>query len=216
MAAPTSTRARYTGHSSPSLMSMRTALAASPLAASSTRFNFGMVSGRPKPRAASRAMPSTDRQSARFGVMDTSMTSRSRPRASVRGWPGLNSGGRTMMPACSSDRPSSRSEQIMPRDSTPRSLARLISMPPGMVVPMSATGTFWPWATLGAPQTMGKSSGPPTSTAQTERWSDSGCWERSTTCPTTMEAMASNGSRMASTSRPCMVRRSARSCTVPV
>ncbi len=208
-------RARYTGQSSPSAMSMRTNLSASPEAASSTRFSPGRVSGRPKPRAVSRAMPSTERQSARLGVMETSMTSRSSPRTSVSFWPGLKPGSSTMMPAWSSDRPSSRSEQIIPRDSTPRSLAFLMTRPPGMVVPMVATGTFCPLATLGAPQTIWASSGPPTSTLHTERWSLSGWGAQSTTWPTTMGAMASKGSRMASTSRPCMVSRSARSCTVP-
>ena len=79
----------------------------------------------------------------------------------------------------------------MPQLGAPRSLAFLMTSPPGMVVPTSATGTFCPAATLGAPQTMSSSSPCPASTLQMCRWSDSGWSTHSTTWPTTMEAMAS-------------------------
>ena len=46
------------------------------------------------------------------------------------------------MPLWSSVRPSSRSEQIMPKDGAPRSLAFLITVPSGRLEPTKATGTF--------------------------------------------------------------------------
>ena len=90
-------------------------------------------------------------------------------KASQIGVPGTRAESRTMMPSCPSPRPSSRTEQIMPQDGWPRSLAFLISRPPGMIVPTGATGTFCPVATLGAPQTISRISPVPISTLQTER-----------------------------------------------
>ncbi len=63
-----------------------------------------------------------------------------------------------------SARPSSLAEQIMPKDSTPRSLARLILKSPGRQAPMVATGTFMPSATLAAPQMIWSGSSWPRST----------------------------------------------------
>jgi hypothetical protein len=58
-----------------------------------------------------------------------------------------------MRPAASSESPSSRAEQSMPKDSTPRSFALRISMPPGSLAPMVASGAFIPARAFGAPQT---------------------------------------------------------------
>ena len=56
------------------------------------------------------------------------------------------------MPAWSSPRPSSRGEQSMPFDHSPRILRRPISMPFGIMVPRVASGTRSPAAMLNAPQ----------------------------------------------------------------
>ena len=52
------------------------------------------------------------------------------------------------------DSPSSRAEHSMPLDSTPRSFAALISRPRRASRRPARTGTFWPSATFGAPQTI--------------------------------------------------------------
>ncbi|KAF5031099.1 hypothetical protein DSECCO2_631220 [anaerobic digester metagenome] len=104
----------------------------------------------------------------------------------------------------------------MPHEVWPRSLAFLISRPPGMTVPTGATGTFWPAATLGAPQTMSSSSPVPMSTRQTERWSEEGCAAHSATKPTTIFSREAKGRPISSTSRPSMVSLSARVWASPV
>ena len=62
------------------------------------------------------------------------------------GVPGARSLSRMSRPAASAERPSSRAEQSMPKDSTPRSLAFSIFMPPGRAVPTVASGTRSPTA----------------------------------------------------------------------
>ena len=74
-----------------------------------------------------------------------------------------------MPPLRVSAKPSSDSEQIMPAEAWPRMRPFLIVTPPGRLWPSRATGTSWPAATLGAPQTMASGSPPPTSTVQQER-----------------------------------------------
>ena len=103
------------------------------------------------------------------------------PSASATGRPTEASSGSTQMPECSSPSPSSRSEQIMPRDSTPRILAFLSLKSPGSTVPTRPTATFCPCATLGAPQTMPSGSPSPTSTRQALSLSALGCGARSIT-----------------------------------
>ncbi len=88
------------------------------------------------------------------------------------------------MPAESSPISSSVAERIIPSDSTPRSFALPSFCPPGIVAPGSATGTVWPAATLGAPQTIVRSPSP-VSTVQTRSRSASGCGSAAVTLPTT-------------------------------
>jgi hypothetical protein len=72
----------------------------------------------------------------------------------------------------------------------------LIVRSPGSFVPIFATATFWPAATLGAPQTIERvSDGPPpaagpTSTLQSESFSASGWRSRVRTRPTTTSLVA--------------------------
>ena len=68
--------------------------------------------------------------------------------------PSGSDSGSSMMPSCSSPRPSSRAEQSMPFDSRPRSFARLMPMPPGSCAPTIATATLSPARTFLAPQTI--------------------------------------------------------------
>ena len=73
------------------------------------------------------------------------------------------------MPSLFGASPSSSSEQIIPEDFTPRSLASLMTIPLGMTAPGKATGTVWPAATLGAPQTMVRAWPSAVSTTHTDR-----------------------------------------------
>ena len=90
----------------------------------------------PRPRAArSRATPRTPSASGRFGVIAMSITGstfsgRFAAIQSAKDWP-TSPDGSSMMPVCSSESSSSRSEAIMPWDSTPRILPTLsvTSMP---------------------------------------------------------------------------------------
>ena len=116
------------------------------------------------------------------------------------------------MPSWSSDRFSSASEQIIPKDSTPRIFAFLISIPPGSAAPTRATGTIWPAATFGAPQMICRDS-PPTSTAQRESRSALGWRSTRSTRPVTNPAKSLPTVSTASTSRPVMTSRSTSSST---
>ena len=78
-----------------------------------------------------------------------------------------------MIPAASSPSSSSASERIIPSETTPRSFACFSSVPSGITAPGNATGTSWPAATLGAPQTMVRVPSP-VSTSQTVSRSASG------------------------------------------
>ena len=60
------------------------------------------------------------------------------------GVPGATARSRMRRPLASSESPSSRAEQSIPNDSTPRSLAFSIFVPPGSVVPTVASGTTSP------------------------------------------------------------------------
>ena len=74
-----------------------------------------------------------------------------------------------MIPSASSPSSSSASERIIPSESTPRSFAAPEPRaPPGITAPGSATGTVWPAATLGAPQTIVRVPSP-VSTSQTRQ-----------------------------------------------
>ena len=109
----------------------------------------GGASGAPDSAATSRAIPSTLRQSPRFGVRLSPSTTSSRPRVSASVCPAGSSAGSSSRPDASSDKPSSRAEQSMPKDSSPRRRALRISSPPGSVAPTEAKGAFIPARTLG-------------------------------------------------------------------
>ena len=154
----------------------------------------------------------------RLAVISYSITaSVPRPRYSLAGVPTTASSGRTMMPSWLSPMPSSSSAQIIPKDSTPRILDFLILKSPGRTVPIRANRTFWPAATLGAPQITGTGSGEPSSTVVTCRWSESGCGSqvstRATTTPASPPGICSCSSTP-STSIPIEVIASATSCGV--
>ena len=64
------------------------------------------------------------------------------------------SAGRSMMPSCSSESSSSRSESSMPFEASPRIVPAFSSMPvPGMYVPGGANTPFMPVRAFGAPHT---------------------------------------------------------------
>ena len=139
----------------------------------------------------SRAMPTIDRQSGRFGVISRSSTVSPAPMKSAMGWPTGASAGSTQMPEWSCPSPSSRREQHMPQLTTPRSFDFLILKSPGSTAPTSATGTLMSAAMFGAPQTICTGSSAPTSTVTTCMWSESGCGSQVSTCPTTTPSKAS-------------------------
>ena len=96
----------------------------------------------------------------------------------------------------------------MPIDSTPRSFDFLILKSPSGVwntVPIIATGTVLPASQFGAPQTICSGSPCPTSTLQTDMWSESGWGLRSRIRPTTTPAGTVPADSTASTSMPAIV-----------
>ena len=74
-------------------------------------------------------------------------------RPMIYSWLNGDSSPRTRIPSCSCPSPSSRREQIIPRDSWPRSLTFFRTVPSGRVAPSGANAMRCPWATFGAPQT---------------------------------------------------------------
>ncbi len=92
----------------------------------------------------------------------------------------------------------------MPKDSTPRTLATLISMP-GSFAPGRAHGTLRPAAALGAPHTMVTGAASPTSTWHTRRRSASGCFSADRISATTTLLNGGAAGASASTSSPAMV-----------
>ena len=92
----------------------------------------------------------------------------------------------------------------MPKDSTPRTLATLISMP-GSFAPGRAHGTLRPAAAFGAPHTMVTGVASPTSTWHTRRRSASGCFSADRISATTTLLNGGAAGVRASTSSPAMV-----------
>ena len=92
---------------------------------------------------------------------------------------------RMSSPSSPLPRPSSSDEHSMPAESTSRSFETLISKPPGITVPGSATGTRSPALKFLAPQTIWRGLPSPTSTRQTLRRSADGCFSNDTISPTT-------------------------------
>ena len=97
---------------------------------------------------------------------------------------------RIRIPSWLVPKPSSSSAQIIPWLSSPRIFPFLILKPTPSssykVVPIVATGTFWPAATLGAPQTICTGSPVPKSTVVIFNRSAFGCWTHVNTSPTKM------------------------------
>ena len=121
----------------------------------------GSRSGRAKRAARSRATPSIDQASGRLPSTEMSkMTSGTIPSASVSRSPtaGSMSSSRIMRPSWSSLKCSSRDEQSMPFEITPRIVRRRSRSPPGSTAPTGASGTWLPTSKFIAPQTI--SSGP--------------------------------------------------------
>ncbi len=114
------------------------------------------------------------------------------------------------MPSEASASPSSAAEQIMPRDSIPRSLVRLIARSPGRRAPTVATGTFIPSATLAAPQMIGKVFPDPVLTRHRRSFSALGWASMVRTRPTRTPLNAGAAGSTVSTSSPAMVNWSAR------
>src|SRR5690606_8018750 len=155
-------------------------------------------------------MPRTPKQSARLGVSLSSMLASGRPRYSASGWPTGASAGSSIRPEASASTPSSLAEQSMPCDSTRRSLAALMAMPPGSLAPTVASGTFRPARALGAPQTICTVPAP-VATWQTCRRSASGCFSQERISATTTPSRPSPSTVRSSTSRPMPVRPAASS-----
>ena len=132
----------------------------------------GMTSGAPVAAWRSRATPVTESASPRFGVSLISILESSSLAYSRMSVPIGASSGRIQMPLCSSLMPSSRAEQSMPMDTTPRSLDFLILKSPGRTAPIVAQATLMPARTFGAPQTIWSVSPVPAFTSQTCRWSE--------------------------------------------
>jgi len=114
----------------------------------------------PVTAATSRAMPTMDRQSDRFGVTPISRTVSDRSSASASSFPSGRSGGSIMIPDASPPIPSSSSEQSIPSDASPRIRALRITSPPGRIAPTVASGTTSPARMFVAPQTTGKVASP--------------------------------------------------------
>src|SRR5687768_12816569 len=90
-----------------------------------------------------------------------------------------------MIPEWSAPSSSSRSERIIPRESSPRSFASPSgSSAPGSSAPGRATATVAPAPKFQAPQTICRGSPSPTSTRQSWSRSAFGCLPASTTFPT--------------------------------
>jgi len=105
----------------------------------------------------------------------------------------------------------------MPAESTSRSFETLISKPPGISVPGSATGTRSPALKFLAPQTIWRSEPSPASTWQTLRRSAFGCFSKDLISPTTTRGSGARPKVVTdSTSRPSIGRTSAtRSAVTP-
>ena len=161
----------------------------------------------------SRAIPIMDRQSGRLGVISQSSTVSLEPTYSANGMPQGVSSGRIMMPEWSPPRPSSRAEQFMPMDTTPRSLLFLILTSPGSTAPIMAVTMWSPASKFCAPQTICSGAGlppasrflSPTSTEHTYMWSLSGCGVLVSTLAVTTWSKDSPTVSIASTSVPVRI-----------
>ena len=128
----------------------------------------------------------------------------------MRSLPSGVSAGRIMIPDASGPMPSSSSEQSIPSEASPRIFELLMLYPPGIVAPTVASATTSPAFMFWAPQTIGSTCSP---VVTSSRWSLSapgwGFMERIFAVTTPVKAGVYSST--ASTSRPAIVRRSARS-----
>ncbi len=141
-------------------------------------------------------------QSPRFGVIDRSKTASSNSRYSPTSAPTGASSGRINRPLASSARPSSASEQHMPKLVSPRILPFLIVSPLGRQVPIVATGTLSPSPMFEAPQTMASGSFSLMSTCSNFNLSASGCGFMDRIWPTRTPLTPARGDSTPSTSCP--------------
>ena len=143
-------------------------------------------SSSPSQRAAtSRASPTMERRSTRFIVGVTSSTCSWIGRTSASGVPGSCAPSSTMIPLWSTPSSSSRSERIIPRETSPRSLrSSRGASAPGSSAPGSPTATVAPAPKFQAPHTICRGSPSPTSTWQSWSLSAFGCFPASITVPT--------------------------------
>ena len=123
---------------------------------------------------------------------------------------------KTKIPSCPLPNPISSSAQIIPSETSPLIFPFLIlngSPSSGYkVVPIVATITFCPLATLEAPQTIDKTSSAPISTVVQFKWSEFGCGSHVMTSPTTKPSkppFICSKVSIPSTSSPVSVRYSA-------
>ena len=166
---------------------------------------------RPSPSAASsRAIPRWLSRSPRFDVISTSIVVSSSPRARTNDSPGVKSPWISRIPEWSVPRPSSRGEQSIPSENSPRIFAFLSLKSPGSVAPTGAKGYHAPAFTFGAPHTTWTTPAP-ASTVHRERRSALGCGPAVTTRPTTTSPSASPGEIISSTGAPRSARWSATS-----
>ncbi len=197
----------------PSASSITTLTRSEAGAASASRTD---VSGRRTPpptnAATSRATPTIDSASPRFGLTSTSSTTS--PSSGRRSAPSGSSSPepRMWIPSASSPSPSSIAEQSIPCDSTPRILVRSMRRPPVSTEPTSATGTSCPTAMLSAPHTTCSGSPEPTSTLVSHSLSAFGCRSTERSRPTTTSVQSAPETSIALTSRPRIVSSSASAC----
>ncbi len=126
-----------------------------------------------------------------FGVRPISkISSISILKTSAAEAPTFTSSFKTIIPSWLEPRPNSSSAQIIPWLSSPLIfpffILKLSPLSSYRIVPIVATGTFWPTATFGAPQTICKGCPDPKSTVVIFNLSAFGCCIQVNTLPTTM------------------------------
>ena len=173
----------------------------------STSSMAGKRTGAPVTAETSRASPTRQSASPRFGLTSTSRTVS--PYRSDRSRPIGASGGRMRIPSASEVRRSSSPEQSIPLLTTPIFSVRSIRRSPGRTAPGRATGTRWPGAMFVAPQTIESTSSPPTRTVVSDRRSALGCFSTVSSSPTTTLRQSAPHRSMPRTSMPRTVSRSA-------
>ena len=179
-------------------------------------FNFtlfiGVFSLVPTIAATSLAIPLWLSPKALSGVTSTSIALNNGPKTSLIGVPTLKDSSKTIIPSCSSEIPSSFSEQIIPKLSTPLILAFPILKSPGRTAPTFAKTIFWPASTFEAPQTT-LYVHEPSNTEHNLSLSAFGCLSAFKTSPTT-KCSSESKSETTSDSNPLIVNFSASSVAV--